>query len=179
MHSSSCTDNIINKIQTHFLTFVVCFLNDIIKGFYQYQKYKFAKFAHKQKSKVAYDYIEAMKNSTIGDLIRKMNISSKYKCSNDKNIITMKQLEQDHFCVNIFEIKYLDLFSKYYNNNQPLKELLIEGKKITFSPSTKSFTELLQKKRNLNLKDELINIAENFYLNDSNLSNSNDIATDI
>jgi hypothetical protein len=29
------------------------------------------------------------------------------------------------------------------------------------------------------LKDELINIAENFYLNDSNLSNSNDIATDI
>ena len=179
VHSSSCTDNIINKIQTHFLTFVVCFLNDIIKGFYQYQKYKFAKFAHKQKSKVAYNYIEAMKNSTIGDLIRKMNISSKYKCSNDKNIITMKQLETDHFCVNIFEIKYLDLFSKYYNNNQPLKELLIEGKKITFSPSTKSFTELLQKKRNLNLKDELINIAENFYLNDSNLSNSNDIATDI
>lgn len=120
-----------------------------------------------------------MKNSTIGDLIRKMNISSKYKCSNDKNIITMKQLEQDHFCVNIFEIKYLDLFSKYYNNNQPLKELLIEGKKITFSPSTKSFSELFQKKCNLNLKDELINIAENFYLNDSNLSNSNDIATDI
>ena len=25
VHSSSCTDNIINKIQTHFLTFVVCF----------------------------------------------------------------------------------------------------------------------------------------------------------
>jgi hypothetical protein len=71
------------------------------------------------------------------------------------------------------------LFSKYYNNNQPLKELLIEGKKITFSPSTKSFSELFQKKCNLNLKDELINIAENFYLNDSNLSNSNDIATDI
>ena len=50
------------------------------------------------------------------------------------------------------------MFSKYYNNNQPLKELLIEGKKITFSPSTKSFTELLQKKCNLNLKDALINI---------------------
>ena len=176
-HSSSFTDNMIIKIQTHFLTIVVCFVNDIIKGFYNCQKYKFAKFAHKQKSKISFDYIDWMKNSTIGDLLRKMDISSKYKCSNDKNIIIMKQLEQEPFFANIFKIKYLDLFSKYYNNKQPLKELLIEDKKIIFSENTKTFTELLQKKHNLTLKDNLINVAENFYLND-NLHNS-DIDTDI
>ena len=178
-HSSSSTDNIIIKIQTHFLTFIVCFVNDIVKGFYKYQKYKFAKFDHKQKSKVSYDYIDWMKNSTIGDLLRKMNISSKYKCSNDKNIIITNQLEQEPFFENIFKIKYLDLFSKYYNNKQPLKELLIEDKKIVISPSTKSFSELLHKKHNLKLKDNLIDVAENFYLNETNLINSDDIDTDI
>ena len=69
-----------------------------------------------------------MKNSTIEDLLRKMDISSKYKHSNDKIIIIMKQLEQDPFFANLFKIKYIDLFSKYYNNKQPLKELLIKIK---------------------------------------------------
>ena len=178
-HSSSSTDNIISKIQTHFLNFFICFVNDIVKGYYSYQKYKFAKFAHKQKSKVSYNYIDSMKNSTIGDLLRKMNISSKYKCSNDKNIIITNQLEQEPFFENIFKIKYLDLFSKYYNNKQPLKELLIEDKKIVISPSTKSFSELLHKKHNLKLKDNLIDVAENFYLNETNLRNSDATDTDI
>ena len=178
-HSSSSTDNMINKIQTHFLNFFICFINDIVKGYYRYQKYKFAKFDHKQKSKISYNYIDSMKNSTIGDLIRKMNISPKFKCSKDHNINNLNQLDQIPFFENLFKIKYLDLFSKYYNNKQPLKELLIEDKKINFSTSTKSFYELLQKKHNLKLKDNLINVAENFYLNENNLSNSDDIDTDI
>ena len=178
-HSSSSTDNMIIKIQTHFLTFVVCFVNDIIKGFYNCQKYKFAKFDHKQKSKVSFDYIDWMKNSTIGDLLGKMDISTKFKCSKDNNINIMNKLEQVPFFSNIFKIKYLDLFSKYYNNKQPLKELLIEDKKITLTPKTKTFSELLQKKHNLKLKKLLVDIAENFYLNDNTLCNRNDIDTDI
>ena len=178
-HSSSSTDNMINKIQTHFLNFFICFVNDIVKGYYRYQKYEFAKFEHKQKSKASYNYIVGMKNSTIGDLIRKMNISPKFKCSKDHNINNLNQLDQIPFFENLFKIKYLDLFSKYYNNKQPLKVLLIEDKQIIFSTSTKSFYELLQKKHNLKLKDNLINVAENFYLNENNLSNSDDIDTDI
>ena len=120
-----------------------------------------------------------MKNSTIGDLLRKMDISTKFKCSNDSNINNMKQLEQVPFFANLFKIKYLDLFSKYYNNKQLLKELLIEDKKIIFTSKTKSFSDLLQKKYNLKLKELLIDVAENFYLNDTTLGNSNDIDTDI
>ena len=120
-----------------------------------------------------------MKNSTIGDLLIKMNISPKFKCSKENNIYMMKQLEQEPFFANLFKIKYLDLFSKYYNNAQPLKEILIEDKKIIISPKTKSFSGLLEKKINLKLKALLIDVAENFYLNDTTLSNSNDIDTDI
>ena len=168
-HSSSSTDNMINKIQTHFLNFFICFINDIVKGYYSYQKYKFAKFAHKQKSKVSHNYIVGMKNSTIGDLIRKMNISPKFKCSKDHNINNLNRLDRIPFFENLFKIKYLDLFSKYYNNKQPLKELLIEDVMISFSPKTKSFSELLQKYKNL--KDEIIIVAEKFYLNDANSIN--------
>ena len=48
-HSSSSTDNVIRKIQIHFLTFVIFFINDTVKGFFKYQKHKFANFIHKEK----------------------------------------------------------------------------------------------------------------------------------
>ena len=85
-HSSSSTDNVIRKIQTHYLTFITSFANDSIKGFFEEQKYKFANFTYKEKSKVSFDYLDEMKNSTIGDLLFKMTISSKFKCCKDNNI---------------------------------------------------------------------------------------------
>lgn len=178
-HSSSSTDNIISKIQTHYLTFIVSFLNDSVKEFYQYQKYKFSNFIHEEKSKVSFDYLESMKNSTIRDLITKMHISTKYKCCKDNNINILKQLEQIPFFESLFKIKYLDLFPKYYNNKQPLRELLIEDARIPFSHKTKSFSELLRKKYNLKLKGNLIGAAENFYLNDNTISNSGSTDEDI
>ena len=57
-----------------------------------------------------------MKNSTIGDLLFKMTISPKFKCCKDNNINNLKQLEQISFFQSLFNIKYLDLFAKYYNN---------------------------------------------------------------
>ena len=178
-HSSSSTDNVIRKIQTHYLTFITSFANDSIKGFFEEQKYKFANFTYKEKSKVSFDYLDEMKNSTIGDLLFKMTISPKFKCGKDNNINNLKQLEQIPFFQSLFNIKYLDLFSKYYNANQPLKELLINGVKISFSSKTKSFSELLQRKNNKKLKEFLIDIAENFYLNETNINSINDTDTEI
>ena len=37
-HSSSDMDNIISKIQTHFLTFIIFFLNDSVNEYYKEQK---------------------------------------------------------------------------------------------------------------------------------------------
>ena len=178
-HSSASTDKIICKIQIHFLNFIISFINDSVKGFFKYQKYKFANFSHKEKSKVSFDYLDEMKNSTIGDLLFKMTISPKFKCGKDNNINNLKQLEQIPFFQSLFNIKYLDLFSKYYNANQPLKELLINGVKISFSSKTKSFSELLQRKNNKKLKEFLIDIAENFYLNETNINSINDTDTEI
>ena len=50
--------------------------------------------------------------------------------------------------------------------------------KISFSSKTNSFSELLQRKENKKLKEFLIDIAENFYLND-NINSINDTDTEI
>ena len=94
-HLSTDVDNIISKIQVHFLNFMISFVNDSIKGFFKNQKFKFLNFSHKEKSKVTVDYLNKMKNSTIGELLLKMNISSKYKRCKDMNINknNLKQLE--------------------------------------------------------------------------------------
>ena len=168
VHSSSCIDNIISKIQIHFLNFLISFINDSIKGFYGYQKFEFLNFSHKEKSKVSFDYLNEIKNSTIGELLLKINISSKYKRNKGININknNFEQLEQNPFFKSVFNIKFLALFSKYFNNRLPLNEILIEDKKISLSPNTKSFSELLEK--NMESKNDIIDIAEKFYINDNN-----------
>lgn len=102
-----------------------------------------------------------------------MRISPKYKIFNkDTNINNLKELEGIPFFENIFKMKYLDLFVKYFNNKNQLKELLIGDAIITLTPKTKTFYDLLQK--NSFMKKDLIDVAENFYINDINLNFGDD-----
>ena len=129
--------------------------------------------AYKEKSKVTFDYLYEIKNSTIGEILSSMRISPKYKIFNkDTNINNLKELEGIPFFENIFKMKYLDLFVKYFNNKNQLKELLIGDAIITLSPKTKTFYDLLQK--NSFMKKDLIDVAENFYINDINLNFGDD-----
>ena len=172
-HSKLSQDNIICKIQTHFLTFIPSFVNDSINRYYKYQKYKFLNLDYKEKSKVTFDYLYEIKNSSIGEILSSMRISPKYKIFNkDTNINNLKELEGIPFFENIFKMKYLDLFVKYFNNKNQLKELLIGDAIITLSPKTKTFYDLLQK--NSFMKKDLIDVAENFYINDINLNFGDD-----
>ena len=77
-HTRLSTDNIITEIQTHFFTFIISFVNDSVKAICENQQIEFLNFAHNEKRKVNFDYLNELKNSTIGELIKNMNISSKY-----------------------------------------------------------------------------------------------------
>ena len=138
------------------------------------QKFEFLNFSHKEKSKVSFDYLNEMKNSTIGELLLKINISSKYKRNKGININknNFEQLEQNPFFKSVFNIKFLALFSKYFNNQLPLNEILVEDMKISLSPNTKSFSELLEK--NMESKNDIIDLAEKFYINDNNFIEGDD-----
>ena len=170
-HNALSIDNIERKIQIHFFNFIVSFLNDCVHTFFGYKKFTFKKFPYSEKIKISREHMKELKNSNIKYLFENIDISEKYK-HYDKNInkMNLKALsgsEYDWF-QQIFEIKYLDLFFDYYNDEQPLEEMTIFGKKIILSPETQSFYYLLQKKKNKDLGDEMINVAKKIYLNDSN-----------
>ena len=94
-----------------------------------------------------------MKKSTILDILRDIDISSKNKYA-DKNInkINAEALIKDPWFKKIIEMKYLDLFLDYYNDEKPLQELMIFDKKIKLSEKTKSFYHLLKKYKGLKVQ---------------------------
>ena len=64
----------------------------------------------------------------------------------------------------IFGMKFLDLFLYYYNNEQPLREMTLFGRKIIFK-TTKSFNALLQK--NKEIGDKMIKFTKVTYFDDT------------
>ena len=56
------------------------------------QQIEFLNFAHNEKRKVNFDYLNELKNSTIGELIKNMNISSKYTLMKRKSRYNLHRL---------------------------------------------------------------------------------------
>ncbi len=162
MHSSISEDNILTKIQTHFLNFIIFFLNDCVYNYYKNRKIKFIKFAHEIKAKVSSKYLNKMKNSTIYDLLTEIEISPKFarhnKNNNEKNA---KILNEIPWFKKIFELKFLDLFQYYHNENKQLNKIFLFEREITLTKDTKSYYFLLEKNKKENRK--IIEITENNY----------------
>ena len=141
VHTALALDNILSKVQTDFLNFTVSLTNDAaINILHSKKKNLFKKFARDKKLKISSKYFNKLKNYSIKDLLMNMGISKKYK-KFDRNINqrNLEKLTEDEWFDNFFEIKFLDLFSIYYNEEQPLKEIFIDGKSIILSEKNKIF----------------------------------------
>ena len=166
IHASDSDDNITRKIQNHFLNFLISLINDLATNVYKLKKEYFKKFDYKQKAKISSDYFKDLKNSTIENLIIKLNISEKYKCKNDINIKHLKKLNKFPIFERLFKMNYSYLFRNfYYNNKKPLQELYMKEKRIHLSEKTKSFYYLMEKNK-INA-EKLIKIAKNFFINEN------------
>ena len=163
-HNIWSNDNITRKIQVHFLNFIVSFLNDCLISFRK-KELSFKNINYKEKSKVTRKHLEEMKNSSILDIFKNIDISDKYKhYDKDTNKMNLESLKNDSWFGKVLKMKYLDLFLKYYNDMKPLKELALFEKKVTLSDKTKSFYYLLEK--NEKIKEQIIYFCKLIYLND-------------
>ena len=135
--------------------------------FFGKKKFIFKNIDYKEKSKVTKAHLEKMKHSTILDILKNIDISNKYK-HYDKNInrVNMQALIKYSWFRKILEMKYLELFLYYYNDEQPLKELILFNEKVILSEKTKSFYDLLQKKEQL--KERIIYFCKLIYLINKN-----------
>ena len=164
-HFSDDFDNILRKIQVSNINFLISLSNDALKTvFGKNTTYKFKDINYKLKKQINHNYIENLKKLHFGDIIQ-MDISPKNKIfQEDMNKITyLKVCEQSEELKKLFDKNYLYLIKKYYFNfvDDGSHEIDIDGFKITLSPKTETFSNLL--KKNNETRNKFKEIAKTVY----------------
>jgi len=169
VHSKTSQDNILTKIQTYYITFIISLANDIIKELKGKNKNLcFKDIDYNIKKRVKSEYMTKLKDLSVKDILQNP-VSSKFRSTNINfnKILYDKIIKIDDSSTEIikeyFNMNYLTLFQKYINNYQPLNKINIKAKVIYFSEKTKSFYYLLRK--NDSIKNELIEIVQKTYFN--------------
>ena len=143
VHSSTDYDNIIRKLQVHYFTFIVHFINEILDHFFPNdKKLRFLNAGYDMKKNVKQSYVESLRDKKIADIL-KYKPSPKYKIHTKENIneeIYNKICESNQFMKNFLEINYLELFNKYYIKNS--RNFCFDGNEIAFL-KTHFFCDLL------------------------------------
>lgn len=162
-HSAFDQDNIIRKIQVHYITFIIDFTNDIIKNILNDNKELFFKSINYEfKKTVNHSYLEKLNFYKIGDIL-KLKISPKIKKFNENinEVIYNKLYNMNNFFKTFFETSYLEMFNEYYYQNE--REVDVNGYKIKISEKTKLFNDLLIK--NKQSAEKIREIAEEYFVN--------------
>lgn len=147
-HKFDSTDNILRKINTHFLSFIVNFLNDILNHLNYSQRFLGLNYNYKRNA--TKKEIEERKQKTIGDIICE-EINGRYKKKNRlHNKEIYEQIKDNIILEKIFSENYLNIFKKIYHRGNKIINLKEYGlnEKIVLSDKTKMYNDLL-------LKDEI------------------------
>ena len=162
-HDKFTSDNILRKIQVHFITFIIFFLNDILSSFGIKEKilkldYKIIKDVKKQK-------LTELKNKNIGEIISN-KISTRYKKDENTNINLYENLKSNETFGKIFSMNYMTFFKMFYMKNEKTIDLRIFGidKEITLSKETKTYYELLAKEKDEKYIKKIKEILNKNYL---------------
>ena len=172
-HSALDNDNILRKIQVHFLTFLVSFTNDYIDSLYpNIGKKALLHFRHidyKVKRIINFESIEKMKSQTIGEILQKQASPKNKTCVDNIN-----QLVYDRLCeqypnlkINYFNKLFKEFFIEYYYNKND-KNIILNGIKVHLSNKTRTFNSLIQK--NIKYIEKFRNIASYFYIKNNEVN---------
>lgn len=181
IHLNTDLDNLLARIQVHFLSFIVNISNDaLIAEFGEDTEYKFRNIDYKIKFNISYSSFTKLKDSSIKDVLN-LSISPKYKrCDPKINCqILEKVLKSDSdWLKKFFNMNYLKMFKEYYYQEKQITEINYEGNIINFNKNnkTETFYDLLNKYKEL--KSDLINTVNSVYLNlDNKINKRRFIAT--
>ncbi len=165
IHGASDDDNVMRKIQVHFLSFVINFVNDVIKTFVNNKNVPlFKNLDYKIKKTVNRKSVENLKSKKLAEILQ-LKVSPKMKIHDESvnKIIYNKICDICPFMADFLQISYLSLFKDYYYNKSKIFE--INGKVIQLSKKTQTFHDLMEK--NNSHKDKLKYITINYFLNSS------------
>ena len=163
VHGSKDFDNLQRKIKVHFLSFLINFCNDALLTEYGPSFCTFKQIKYQIKNTVNFKETDKMKHNSIKDMIV-LPISPKFSTYNDSENKEILSKIKNSWLDKLFQMKCLELFKMYYNNEEPLDKIVFENKEITLSIKTKSFYYLLEKYKYL--RQNIIDTAKSVYLND-------------
>ena len=162
VHTATDYDNILRKIQVHFLSFIINFTNDVINTLFNDKRIpKFKNLDYEIKKTVNHKSVEMLKSKDIGEILQ-LKISPKIKLydgSFNKDIYDT--IYKKYPAIQAYMNKsYISLFKEYYNNKN--KIFKVNGQLIYLSPKTKIFNDLLIK--NIKYKEKMKYVAINYFL---------------
>jgi hypothetical protein len=169
-HNALDQDNIIRKIQVHFLSFIIYFCNDLIQVILPNNKdLSFKNINYELKKTVNHAYIEKLKSQKIGDILQLKASPKNKKFDGNINQKTFEKIcNMNQFLKNFFEMSYLDMFNNYYCINE--REVNVEEYKVKLSQKTRLFIDLIEK--NKSSAEKIREIAEQYFINKKrNLNN--------
>ena len=153
-HDRNTIDNLLRKVQVHYLTFIIKFLNNVLMALNK--KKKFKKLDYKYKRNINKTFVNSLKIKNIGDIISS-KISKKYKkIDKDYNKNLFEEYKEDKILSEIFKEKYLMLFRKIYFKNKKkinMKELGLDIDREISLSNVKMYEDLL-KDKNANNDEE-------------------------
>lgn len=159
-HNKFATDNLIRKIQVHYMSFILEALNEVLKAL-NYDV-TFFKCAYEFKKNVNKDFFESLKKKKLYDIISN-DISTKYKNKDIKaNKKLYDNLKKNKILKNLFDEDYITFFENVYFKSEKkfsLKKYGLE-KEIIFSKKVKMYKDLLKdnKDNDVNNKKYIENI---------------------
>jgi hypothetical protein len=163
VHTAADYDNILRKIQVHFLSFIINFTNDVINTLIDDKNVpKFKNLDYKIKKTVNHKFVEELKSKDIGEILQ-LKVSPKMKkFDGSVNKVIYDTIYAKYPIIHSYMNKsYLSLFKEYYNSVD--KIFVVNGQVIHLSTKTKIFCDLV--KKNAKYKDKMKYVAINYFLN--------------
>ena len=156
IHTKFSLDNLFSKIQIHYISFIIDFINDILDQLKFDKNLRFLDLEHNFKRDITKKSLESKKDAKLGDIIGKQ-ISSKYSKYNEKhNSFILNQIRNNEIVDKLLNESYSIIFEKIYNKDMRIIDLKEYGfdKTIVLSQKVKTFNnlKLLQENDKKNLK---------------------------
>ena len=166
-HDKFSDDNILRKVQVHYMSFIPNFVNNIL-SFFGYKE-QFLKIDYEYKRNVKKEFISSLKTACIGDILKK-EISCKY-INYDRNInelIFTKVINKCPSLKNLFDKNYYQIFKDIYYKNERNINLNQYGLNVNIKLNEKKvklFDDLLKKNIKSNLGNDYISKLKKYVKN--------------
>ena len=162
IHDKNRSDNLLTKIQVHFIKFIVQFLNEILC--HLKYKQKFSNINYKFKKNVKKEFVKYLKTQTIGDIICTQK-SNKYKKVLNENKNIYEQTKENKVLSKIYSENYVTFFRKIYFKSERIINLRAYGgnEKIILTDKARMFKDIIKDQEYV-YKKILINCVYNNFM---------------